>query len=89
VPLVHLFLERLVGTIRHECLDRTSFCNVRDLEHKLADSGDYYNRYRAHSALDDSMSAARAATETPKLIDIRNYSRQSHCRGLHQTPMAA
>ena len=32
VPLSHPFVERLIGTIRRECLDRTLFCTAGDLQ---------------------------------------------------------
>ena len=32
VPLSHPFVERPIGTIRHECLDRTLFWTAADLE---------------------------------------------------------
>jgi transposase InsO family protein len=38
VPLSHPFVERLIGTIRHECLDRTLFWTAGDLEVKLLSS---------------------------------------------------
>ena len=38
VPLSHPFVERLIGTIRREFLDRILFWTVADLEAKLADS---------------------------------------------------
>jgi putative transposase len=34
VPLSHPFVERLIGTIRRECLDRTLFWTTADLEMK-------------------------------------------------------
>src|SRR3982074_291243 len=37
VPLSHPFVERLIGTIRRECLDRTLFWTATDLEKKLFD----------------------------------------------------
>ena len=36
VPLSHPFVERLIGTIRRECLDRTLFWTAADLETKLS-----------------------------------------------------
>jgi hypothetical protein len=30
IPLSHLFIERLIGTIRRECLDRTLFWTAAD-----------------------------------------------------------
>jgi putative transposase len=44
VPLSHPFVERLIGTIRRECLDRTLFWTVADLELRLLDCQQYYNR---------------------------------------------
>jgi putative transposase len=32
VPLSHPFVERLIGTMRHEFLDHVLFWNARDLE---------------------------------------------------------
>jgi putative transposase len=43
VPLSHPFVERLIGTIRRECLDRTLFWTTADLEMKLLDFQRYYN----------------------------------------------
>jgi transposase InsO family protein len=37
IPLSHPFIERLIGTVRRECLDKTLFWNERDLERKLFD----------------------------------------------------
>ena len=36
-PLSHPFVERLIGTLRRECLDRTLFWTTADLEEKLRD----------------------------------------------------
>ena len=52
VPLSHPFVERLIGTIRRECLDRTLFWTAADLELKLLDFQRYYNGHRAHAGLD-------------------------------------
>ena len=32
VPLSHTFVERLIGTLRRECLDLTLFWTITDLE---------------------------------------------------------
>jgi putative transposase len=52
VPLSHPFVERLIGTIRRECLDRTLFWTTADLEMKLLDFQRYYNGHRTHAGLD-------------------------------------
>jgi hypothetical protein len=49
-PLSHPFVERLIGTIRRECLDRTLFWTATDLERKRRAFQSYYNGYRAHTA---------------------------------------
>src|SRR5262249_55686204 len=48
VPLFHPVVERLIGTIRRECLDRTLFWTAADLEMKLLDFQRYYNGHRTH-----------------------------------------
>ena len=51
VPLSHPFVERLIGTMRRECLDQVLFWNAGDLERKLADFQAYYNAARSHASL--------------------------------------
>jgi transposase InsO family protein len=89
VPLSHPFVERLIGTVRRECLDKMLFWNERDLERKLIDFKEYYNRYRTHDALDGATPAMRAEETENKIIDLNDYRWKSHCRGLYQTPIAA
>ena len=52
VPTSHPFVERVIGTIRRECLDRTLFLNSLDLQRKLDRFKEYYNEIRGHSSLD-------------------------------------
>src|SRR5438876_1214290 len=42
-PLSHPFVERLIGTIRRECLDRILFWTAADLAMKLLEFQRYYN----------------------------------------------
>ena len=86
VPLSHPFIERLIGTIRRECLDRLLFWTGADLEAKLSAFKDYYNEYRTHSALNGK---APVDGHHGKDIDLKSYRWKQHCRGLYQTPMAA
>jgi transposase InsO family protein len=88
VPLSHPFVERLIGTLRRECLDRTLFWTTADLEAKLLDFQNYYNGYRAHAGLQGRLpEPGVAGTASP--IDFGSYRWQRHCRGLYQTPIAA
>lgn len=88
VPLSHPFVERLTGTIRRECLDRTLFWTAADLEMKLLDFQHSYNGHRTHAALD-----GRTPDASPPAggvgASIGAYRWQAHCRGIYQTPMAA
>ena len=49
VPLSHPFVERLIGTVRREYLDRTLFWTTVDLETKLINFQQYYNEHRTHA----------------------------------------
>jgi len=86
VPLSHPFIERLIGTIRRECLDQLMFWTATDLEMKLITFKDYFNQHRSHSGL-----KGETPIETPESrgIGFKSYRWRKHCRGLYQTPMAA
>ena len=75
VPLSHPPIERLIGTVRCECLDKTLFWNERDLECKLVAFKDYYNRYRTHDAMDGVTPAMRAGAAENKTIDLNCCTR--------------
>ena len=86
LPLSHPFIERLIGTLRRECLDQLLFWTATDLQVKLIAFKDYFNQHRSHSGLE-----GETPIETPasRCIDFKSYRWQKHCRGLYQTPMAA
>ena len=88
VPLSHPFIERLIGTIRRECLDRTLFWTAADLETKLLDFQRYYNGHRTHAGL-DGRTPESSTNPGGVRASVRSYRWQPHCRGLYQTPMAA
>ena len=89
VPTSHPFIERLIGTIRREYLDRVLFWNGVDLTRKLAAFRDYYNEHRVHRSLDGTTPAHRAGVSSPAPAALDQYNWQQHCRGLFQTPIAA
>jgi putative transposase len=88
-PLSHPFVERLIGTIRREYLDRVFFWNAQDLERKLLDFRRYYNRVRIHQSLNGNTPAVVSGDPQPRCAEFSNYSWISHCNGLFQTPVAA
>jgi transposase InsO family protein len=85
-PWSHPFVERLIGTIRRECLDQLLFWTATDLEMKLIAFRDYYNGYRSHSGLNGE---TPIATADSRGASLKSYRWQQHCRGLYQTPVAA
>ena len=85
VPLSHPFVERLIGTVRRECLDRMLFWTALDLEQKLSKFGEFYNTRRTHNSLD-----GRTPVHRPQRVAAFNrYEWEAHCGGLYQTPIAA
>jgi len=86
-PLSHPFVERLIGTIRRECLDRTLFWTRADLEAKLLDFQHFYNGYRTHAGLEGQLPEPIAEGPASP-IKLASYGWQKHCRGLYQTPVA-
>jgi len=88
VPLSHPFVERLIGTVRREYLDRTLFWTTADLENKLREFQDYYNGHRTHDSL-QGRTPDQDARASRSVADLCTYRWQSHCRGLYQTPVAA
>jgi putative transposase len=83
-PVSHPFIERLIGTVRREFLDRVSFWNASDVTRKLRDFRDHYNAHRVHRALDGTTPRQRAGAPPP----LNQYAWRPHCRGLFQTPVA-
>jgi putative transposase len=88
VPLSHPFVERLVGTLRRECLDQTLFWTTADLEAKLLAFRDYFNGYRSHAGLQGRLPEP-CVDEREKQLSLMSYRWRKHCRGLYQTPIAA
>ena len=87
-PLSHPFVERLIGTIRRECLDRTLFWTAADLEVKLLDFQRYFNGHRAHAGLGGLTPEPRTGEGSAR-ASVSEYRWRPHCRGLYQTPIAA
>ena len=88
-PVSHPFVERLIGTIRREYLDRVFFWSAADLARKLGDFRDYYNAHRVHRSLDGTTPAQRGGASPPSAASLARHAWRQHCRGLFQTPIAA
>jgi putative transposase len=50
-PWQNAYVERVIGSIRHECLDHVVIFNERHLRRILSSYADYYHRSRTHLAL--------------------------------------
>ena len=88
-PRSHTFIERLIGTIRREYLDRRWFWNQSDLQRKLEAYQVFYNQHRCHTGLDGVTPARQHGAPAPPLASLNSYRWQRHCGGLFQTPIAA
>ena len=71
VPLSHPFVERLIGTVRREYLDRTLFWTTADLETKLLDFQHYYNGHRTHAGLNGHAPDPSPALAAHARISVR------------------
>jgi transposase InsO family protein len=75
-PNANAHMERWVGTVRRECLDRLLIVSRRQLEHVLRVYVTHYNRQRPHRALDlnppDSITRPPLATAAnPQTAEVR------------------
>ena len=84
-PTSHPFVERLIGSVRRECLDQAFFWNTHDLERKLLDYQAYYNQFRAHLSLNGKTPLENDDCQA----DLSKYRWESHCRGLFRLPVSA
>jgi transposase InsO family protein len=88
-PASYPFVERLIGTVRREYLDRTLFLNRADLERKLDNYKAYYNQHRCHTGLAGATPALRSGVPAQPIARLESYAWTRHCNGLFQTPTAA
>ena len=75
--------------IGREYLDQVLFWNGADLQRKLDEFKDYYNRHRVHSSLKGKTPCEQAGHPCPRQADLRHFMWRSHCGGLFQLPVAA
>jgi|SRR6516162_7787590 hypothetical protein len=89
VPYVPLSHQRLIGTIRRECLDLTLFWTAADLETKLLDFQRFYNAARSHASLDGRMPLTFTDNRQVAPADLSWVRWVSYCHDLVQLPIAA
>jgi len=88
-PVSHPFIERLIGTVRREYLDRLFFWNTCDLERKLEQFKSYYNQRRVHQSLNGATPEEQGGRPISLPVDLKHYRWQPHCNGLFELPIAA
>ena len=69
-PWQNAFAERLIGSIRRECLDHVVVLNKRHLRRLLNSYLSYYQRTRTHLALAKDAPESRAIMSQGKIIAI-------------------
>src|SRR5512143_2143980 len=89
VPRSHPFIERLIGTLRREYLDRTFFWNRLDLHRKLDRFAVYYSRRRVHAGLGGRTPIERYGAAACRTANLHRLAWHSDCSGLFHTPVAA
>jgi len=89
VPWSHPFIERLIGTIRREFLDRTLFWNQIDLERKLSAYQHYFNSSRVHQGIDGQRPSARYSNAESVVTVPENLRWRRYCNGLFLVPEVA
>ena len=74
-PWQRAYIERVIGTIRRECLDHMIVCNEAGLSRHLRRFADYYHRSRTHLGLEkdtDSVGINRRGAVMEEIIQVRS-----------------
>lgn len=69
-PWQNAYVERLIGSIRRECLDHMIIFNHRHLQQILRKYLDYYHRSRTHLALEKEAPEPRAIMPKGRVITL-------------------
>ncbi|MFI9842450.1 integrase core domain-containing protein [Nonomuraea sp. NPDC051941] len=92
MPRMNAVMERWVQSCRRELLDRCLLWNERHLRHALREYEEFYNRHRAHQALDQA-APLRAVpdpiTDPAGIVDLKVRRRDRLGGVLHEYSHAA
>ena len=78
-PWQNAYAERVIGSMRRECLDHTIILGERHLRRTVKKYVDYYNGVRTHLSLEKDAPKGRSV-QIPKCGAVRS---RRHCGGLH------
>ena len=67
-PWQNAYAERLIGSIRRECIDHVVVFGERHLRHVLLSYMDYYNGTRTHLSLSKDAPMSRAAETAGRIL---------------------
>ncbi len=81
-PNANAYAERVIETIRAECLDWTLNLGRRHLDRTLRTYADHYNRARPHRALDLAPPLSEASDPVPAPVSPRDVRRRDLLGGL-------
>jgi hypothetical protein len=79
LPWQNAYVERLIGSMRRDCLDHLIIVDERHLRRLLRDYAEYYNRFRTHLSLGKDAPLGRPVQSHEVLC------RLAHFRGLHHS----
>jgi len=77
-PWQNAYVERLIGTVRRECLDRMLIFGEAHLRRVLSSYAAYYNRVRTHLALGKDAPLGRAVQRSGVIVAIPILSGLHH-----------
>jgi integrase-like protein len=69
-PWQNGYCERLIGSIRRECLDHIVVFGERHLRHLLRVYANYYNRTRTHLSLNKDSPASRTVESFGHILPV-------------------
>ncbi len=67
-PWQNPYVERVIGTIRRECLDHIVPVSEQHVRRTLCEFAEYYNETRAHQSLNGNAPEPRAISANGELI---------------------
>ncbi len=89
-PRANAFVERWIGTVRRECLDRILIVNRRHLERVLPVYIRHYNEHRPHRSLDQQPPLGEPPPESKAVVALDRVRRRDALGGLiHEYKAAA
>jgi Integrase core domain len=78
-PWQNPYAERLIGTLRRDCLDHVLIFGARHLQRTLTTYSSYYNESRTHLSLDKDAPLHRAAQRCGTIVATPILSGLHHC----------